>query len=286
MSDTSGTSTPPAAAPAAPAEGGSGPETTSTTSTSTEGQQSSGGNPAWDTYRSKLGPSFRLIEGDLAEQDRLAQQRVEAANAKAKQYEDLGSIDDLRNARALATQLNDDPKGVYERLAGWLRANGQLEEAAAMQQAADAEPDADGDDEDEDPRIKELREGQERIQGFLSEQQRAQAIAQAQSQYEATMQDIRGKNGWMSDDDAAEIVRRALGDAIANESEPDLQKAADEYIGLRTRFLSTPRPGDSAPRLVPSGGTAPARDSNFDFTKAGKQDRQSYIAEILRNSKE
>lgn len=287
MSDTTaGTSD---ATTGAPAETSSGPATesqaTSTAPESGSSEQSSQGNPAWETYRSKLGDNFfKLIEKDLAEDDRRAQTRISEANAKAKQYEEFGTPDDIRAARQLAQQVGTDPKGVYERLGDWLRQNGQLEAAAAADAQAEALDDEE-DSEDTDPRLAELQQGQQQIQEFLAQQQRQAAIEQTTAEFQTQMKDIRGKNEWMSEDDENEILSRALANAQTSDKDVDLGEAAEQYISLRTRFLTTPRPGDSAPRLVPSGGGAPARSSGFDFNSASKEDRAKYVAEYLNSQK-
>lgn len=272
MSDTSGTG-------AAPVDTGAGPGPVE------QAQQpvpdSGGGNPAWEPIRSKLGPSFGLIEDHLKEWDRSAQQRVEQANTKAQRYEQLGDYDSLNRAYLLQQRLDANPMEVHSLLTNYLRETGMLpaEAAQVAQQMVEEDDDPQSDVERQ---LQALGQSQQQIQEFLAAQEYQREQASAEAEFGRQMQSIRQSNPHISDDDEQEIYGRALANAMRDGSDPDLAKATEEFNALRTRLLSTPRPGASAPRLVPSGGGAPTRGEPQNPAKMTPAQRQAYVTELLK----
>lgn len=238
-----------------------------------------GGNPVYDGIRSKLGPSYSLVEPDLREWDRQAQERITKANAEAKRYAELGDFQTLSQAAQLQRLLQSDPKAVHDRLTQFLRQNGTL--PPEVQAAVDAQEDDDSEEYD-DPRFAQLQQSQQQIASFLADQQRQQAEAQALGQFESQMTSIRQQNPHFTDQDENRIYRMAYATAVSTDGEPDLAAAAAELNSMRTDFLSAPRPGSSAPRLVPSGGGQPPRGEATPYAKQNPQQTQQSVVEMLR----
>jgi hypothetical protein len=275
MSDAEGTSAPVDGGQPAP-QGGSGPEAGG------NAPQTGGGNPNYDSIRSKLGPSFSLVENDLKEMDRLANERITRSNADLKRYTDLGDFDSIQQAYGLAGRLNSDPRGVYDLLGQYLSQQGLLDD---IEDDDDVEYDEDGveiEPSPQDLQLQQLQAAQEQMQGYLSQQEQARAEAQAEQELDSQMQSIRQANPHFTDADEARIYRFAYAAALANESDPDLEAAAAELNSLRTEFLSAPRAGDSAPRLVPSNGGLPRQGEPVSRGKQKSQDTQSDVVAMLR----
>lgn len=238
---------------------------------------SGGGNPAWEPIRSKLGPSFGLVEEHLKEWDRSAQQRITDANSKVQRYEQLGKYEELQQAYQLQQRLNQDPRQVYSLLENYLRQTGQLEDLNAAVEDDEQDPES-----DVERQLQQLGQSQQQIQEFLAQQEYQRQEAAATADFDRQMAGIRQANPHLSDDDETEIYQRALSVALQTDRDPDLNAAAEEFNALRTRLLTAPRAGDSAPRLVPSGGGAPGRGEPQNVAKMTPAQRQSYITDMLK----
>jgi hypothetical protein len=242
----------------------------------------SGGNPAWAELRSSLGDTtFKLIEPHLTKFDQAANQRITSLNQQLKGYSDLGDVQTLQQYRALAQQLDSSPKDFYDRLTDALKQRGLLQEAAAVQQQAD-QLEA---DDDTDPRIAQLQAEQERIQEMLQQQEMERLTAQQSNILGQQIAATRQANPWMGDADEQQVVRMAQGfvlDGSANSIEQAMQRAAAEYTELRNRFLSTPRAGQSAPKLPGVGGGNTSNSAPVDLSKATRGQTQDLVTAYLQ----
>lgn len=240
-----------------------------------------GGNPAWAELRSSLGDTtFKLIEPHLSKFDQAANQRITSLNQQVKQYSDLGDVQTLQQYRALATQLDSNPKDFYDRLQQALTERGLLEQAAAVREQADQL-----DDEDTDPRIAQLQQQQESIQEMLQQQEMERLTAQQSNILGQQIAATRQANPWMGDADEQQVVRMANAhvlDGSASSIEQAMQRAAAEYTEIRNRFLSTPRAGDSAPKLPAVGGGNPSASVPQDLAKATRGQTQDFVTAYLR----
>jgi hypothetical protein len=101
----------------------------------------SGGNPAWDSLRSKLDPvSFHNIQEDLKNFDKNAESRISSLNQQLKQYNELGSPEQLQNYATIAQRLDTEPEVIYNALGEFLKQNGRLPNTEKeLQEAVDEE---------------------------------------------------------------------------------------------------------------------------------------------------
>lgn len=260
--------------------GGSGPEVTPAAATPDSGI---GGNPAWAELRSNLGDTtFKLIEPHLSKFDQAANQRITSLNQQVKQYSELGDYQTLQQYHALAQQLDSNPKDFYDRLQAALTERGLLEQAAQVQQQAELEAQ---DGEETDPRFAQLQAEQERIQGMLEQQELERLTSQQSNILQQQIAATRQANAWMSDADEQRVVRMAHGfvlDGTANNVEQAMQRAAAEYTEIRNGFLSTPRAGDSAPKLPAVGGGNPSAAAPVDIAKATRGQTQDIVTAYLK----
>lgn len=273
MSDPIGTEAP-AEQPAS-----SGPEITQEPIPSEGG----GGNPAWDTVRTKLDPiSFSKIEPDLKDWDKSAETRISSVNQQLKAYSDLGTPDQLKTYAELARRIDTEPEVIHEALGKFLQANGRMPET--QKELTDAVDEVEGDPTEENPELAAIRAGQEKIENFLVQQAQAQQLEAADRELATEIDTLKTAHAELDDRDVQNILQRAAFLAQTTNKIPTLEDVAVEYIEKdRNRILSIQRPGDSAPRLVPTtGGTPPVnQQQQFDAGAASREDVQALIAGLV-----
>lgn len=241
-----------------------------------------GGNPAWESLRTKLDPiSFKSIEEDLKGWDKSAETRISTLNSQLKPYKDLGEVEQLQSYAALAQQIDAQPEVIYEALGNFLRENGRMPETQAELQ--DAVDDTEDGQEYRDPRFDELQQQQEQMRQFLEQQENARMEQEADKALEQEIGQLQQSFPDFTQDDIQEVLMRAAFE-LTNGSERKLEEVAKEYIEKTVnRIRAVPRPGDSAPRLLPTSGGVPT--SNGQGTPLGKMSRsdvQSLIAASLQ----
>lgn len=248
------------------------------TPTSSEGGN---GNPAWAPIRDALGPSFQLVEPHLKEFDKQAQSRIEKLNSQLKEYTSFGTVDQLRAYQGLAQRLDSEPAAVYEQLGQWLRSQGLIQEAQQAEKIADEL----SDDDYVDPRIAELEAQQERMREFLEYQEQERIAREADAELDAEINGLKQAHAELSDYDIREIIQRAAF-AASQGQDPSLELAYQDYVeNVVNRIRNAPRAGDSAPRLLPTGGGVPATAQGQSLGSMNKGDVQSLVAGLLQQGK-
>lgn len=242
-----------------------------------------GGNPAWESLRTKLDPiSFKAIEDDLKGWDKNAESRISNLNSQLKTYKDLGEVEQLQSYAALAQQIDAQPEAIYEALGNFLRQNGRLPETQAEMQDALDETEDDA-QEFRDPRFDQLEQQQEQMRQFLAEQEQIRIEQEADHSLDMEIGQLQQTHPDFTDDDIQEILMRAAFD-LSNGKDRSLDEIAQEYIEKTVnRIRAVPRPGDSAPRLLPtSGGVPTASAQGTPLGKMSRSDVQSLIAASLQ----
>ncbi len=242
-----------------------------------------GGNPAWESLRTKLDPiSFKAIEDDLKGWDKNAETRISNLNSQLKSYKDLGEVDRLQSYAALAQQIDSNPEAIYEALGNFLRENGRLPETQAEMQDALDDTEDDG-QEYRDPRLDQLEQQQEQMRQFIAAQEQQRIEQEADAALEQEIGQLQQKFPDFADEDIREVLMRAAFE-LSNGQPRSLEEVAQEYIEKTVnRIRAVPRPGDTAPRLLPTSGGVPT--SNGQGTPLGKMSRsdvQSLIAASLQ----
>jgi len=280
-------------------------ETTGTeTETSTEVQDSSGpvgetteqapaedsgGNPAWDSLRSKLDPvSFHNIQEDLKNFDKNAESRISSLNQQLKQYNELGSPEQLQNYAAIAQRLDTEPEVIYNALGEFLRQNGRLPETAQeMQDAVDEEEATNENDEAPvDPRLAQLEQQTQQMQEFLAQQEQMRIQQEADVALGQEIDELKAAHPDFTEDDVREVLMRAAFQLQSNGKAAKLADVAQEYIDKTVnRIRAVPRPGDSAPRLLPTSGGMPGGQQAKPLGKLSRSDVQSLIASSIEQGR-
>lgn len=256
-----------------------------------EAAETGGVNPAWDTLKEKLPKEFHSqIDPILSEWDKGVQQKFQQNAEELRKYEAWKEFVDsgtdpqqLRVAAQMAQNLNTDPLTFYNHLSTMLRERGLIQEAQQVE--AKAEEELEALEQVKDPRVDQLAAQQQAlIQGLTAERQaqmQAEADARIATQVQNQMAALESKTGPLPDYVKDEIFNRGalmtqqLGRPVS------IQEAFMEFQKLRQQLLNTPRPGETAPRVVPGGGGFPARKPNAEALKT-YEGRSAAIAEILQ----
>jgi len=242
-------------------------------------EDNSGFNPAWEPIKEKLGDAaFQLIQPELSKWDQGVNKRFETINEQFAPYKELGSPEQLSNYRQIVEQMDSNPEAMYEALGTFLQDNGRMPSKAEAQDIAD-----EIDEETSgpvDPRIDELAKGQEQIRQFLEQQQMAEIQAQAESELTQEISTLEAQ-GKYSKDDMQEIIRTAAFLSSQSDKVVPLSVAAEQFDTLRERILTQPRPGDSAPRLLPTSGGNASSLQNKSMGQMSRNETQDLIAAVL-----
>lgn len=243
-----------------------------------------GFNPAWAPIKEKLGdPHFQLIKDELAGWDRGVQKRFEDHSKQLSAYTALGTPEELTQYRTIVDNLNAEPERMYEALGQFLRDNGRMPTAAEAEDIAD-EVEEDEAREARDPRIDQIAEQQARMEQFLQQQQMERIQQETDAQVNKEFETLASARGY-SEEDLAEIARIAVAQMQTTGKPASLEAAADHYDGLRNRFLSAPRAGDSAPRLLPTNSGGSPQSVQRSVGALSRNETQDLVANLLSGGK-
>lgn len=240
----------------------------------------SGFNPAWEPIKEKLGDAhFQLIQSELSKWDQGVNKRFESINEQYAPYKELGSVEEISGYKQIIDQMESNPEGMYEALGNFLRETGRMPSQEEAQDIAD-ELDTDEQSGVNDPRIDQLAAQQEEIRSFLEAQQNFEIQQQADTELANEIEELTSSRGY-SKDDMREIISRAAFLSSNSDKVIPLSQAADEFDALRERILTTPRPGDSAPRLLPTSGGTANNNTNRSMGELSRNETQDLIAAVL-----
>lgn len=249
-------------------------------------------NPFWGEVEKLTGPNvYQLIKPHLAKADTEARQRVEAVNqsyAPWKDFADQGiQPQQVQQAIAVVKQLNESPEQVFESLRSFLEREGRMPSQAELKQEVQE------DTEEVDPRDEQLQtlaEQQRLIAEFLQNQQlqgQQQAAAQeADTWLETEVSKLKDPKKGFDEADIKEIVRIAAFQAQQTGQDPDSLAAAEaQYIAMRDRIRTTPRPGQVAPRLPSGPGGGTPQQQAVDPSTLTKDQRRELVAQMLQQNR-
>jgi myosin heavy subunit len=248
----------------------------------------SGGNPAWDSLRSKLDPvSFHSIEEDLKSFDKNAESRISSLNQQLKQYNELGSPEQLQNYAMIASRLDTEPEVNYNALGEFLKQNGRLPNTEQeLQDAVDEEEATNESESPVDPRLAQLEQQQQQMQEFLAQQEQMRVQQEADSALEQEINELKQAHPEFSEDDVREVLMRAAFQLQSSGKTTKLSDVAQEYVDKTVnRIRAVPRPGDSAPRLLPTSGGMPGGQQAKPLGQLSRNDVQNLIASSIEQGR-
>lgn len=249
-------------------------------------------NPFWGEVEKLTGPNvYKLIQPHLAKADTAARQRVEAVNqqyAPWKEFEQKGiQPQHVQQALGVVHQLNTAPEQVFESLRSFLEREGRMPSQAELKQEV-IEDEAENGGAEEDPRDRELAELRQQVEQFqqfvtgqFTSQQQQAAAKEADSWLESEVSRISQAGGY-DEADIQEIIRIAAFQAQQTGQDPEsLDAAAQQFNAMRDRIRTTPRPGQSAPRL-PMGPGGGSPQQQVDVSSLSKDQRRELVANMLQ----
>jgi len=245
------------------------------------GPEDNGGfNPAWEPIKEKLGDAhFQLIQSELSKWDQGVNKRFESINSQYAPYKELGSVEEIAGYKQIIDQMETNPEAMYEALGNFLKETGRMPSEAEAQDIAD-ELDDDEQSGVKDPRIDQLAAQQEEIRSFLEAQQDYEIQQQADAELASEIEELTSSRGY-SKDDMREIISRAAFLSQQSDKIVPLSQAADWFDGLREKILTTPRPGDSAPRLLPTSGGTANNNQSKTMGDLSRNETQDLVAAFL-----
>jgi hypothetical protein len=267
------------------------------------GGEVTGDNPAWDPIRSAVDDTtYQLIKPHLSKFDQEAQKRVTSVNEKygwAGKLIDGGmTAEEVQQAADLARQLSDDPVTVFTNLKGYVEQYypdqyGQLDWIVRQAQAAAGIPPEqqglDGDDPREAEyaqRQAELDAREQRMLDAFDQQEQKRLYDGFSAQIDRDYNTIAPTRPDLQKEDWREIMGYAASQAQAGKV-VTVGEAVAWFDSIAERVRTAPRPGDSAPSLLPLGGGNPASPQKVDYAKMSDADIQAMIASDMdaRNRK-
>lgn len=250
------------------------------------------GNPAWEEFRSQLDPiSFSKIEPILAKQDQSVQQRIQSTNASYEPWKALAdqgvTPETVNYALGVMQYVDENPVELFEYLEKFLNDTGRMPSREEVQDASAAGEIGEEEAPQYDPRIDELAQQQEQMREFLEYQQQQAEAHEAEVALDNEISAFKTAHADVSDADLKEILGRTALIAQQNfaQGKQDIPSLEEVYSGwfteLRTRLLSSPRPGDSAPKLLPTSGGLPSSAPAKGLGQMSRQDVQDFIASAI-----
>lgn len=267
----------------------SGPvEAAEPTTEASDAETSGGVNPAWESLRTKLDPvSFHAIQDDLKNFDKNAESRISSLNQQLKEYSELGSVEQLQNYAAVAQKLDTEPETIYNALGEFLKQNGRLPETEAeLQEAVDEEEATEESQQINDPRLAQLEQQQQQMQEFLQQQEQQRIQQEADVALEQEIGELKKQYPDFAEEDVREVLMRAAFQLQTDGKAAKLQDVAKEYVeNTVNRIRAVPRPGDSAPKLLPTSGGLPQAAPEKSLGKLSRNEVQDFIAGSLQQGR-
>lgn len=253
---------------------------------STEAESVSGDNPAWGSLKEKLDPiSYHSIQDELKAMDAAANQRITSVNKSYepwKQLADSGTTpEQIQQALSISEKLNANPEEIYTALGTFLENNGRLPSKQELTQEIAEQ----SEETEDDPRYSALEEQNQKIMQFLQDQQQQQAAQAADKAIDTEIEQLRAAHPELAPEDVKEVIRRAALDAQSTGKAPTLEEAFVGFNALRNRILSTPRPADSAPNLIPTSGGVPSSTAQRSLGSLSRLETQNLISDLLEKNK-
>lgn len=242
----------------------------------------SGPNPAWNDVLSLIPEQLHgAVTQHFTKWDQAANSKIEAANAKVKEFEAYQpfvehgiGFEDLSQGLNLLHTVNNNPQALYDAL----RETYNLTDAEAKEVIEEVSEEV-ADETTLNPKLQQLEEGLNVLaQHFLTEQQ-AKEAAQADTFVKSEFAKAKEKygefdEGWVTD----RMLARGNDDNYYS-----VDQAVQDYQGLVQNIIAAnPRP--FAPRVLggTSGGGSGLPSQAVDVTKLDDKEAKALVVEMLR----
>lgn len=242
----------------------------------TDGDNTPGPNPAWDSVLSVLPEQFHpLVTPEFQKWDQAAQNRIESVNKQFEAYkpfvENEIPIADLEQGLRLMYEINQNPQAVYNALG---EAYGlTAEQVEAVVEGTDGEEEEEEPQNFQDPRVDHLQEGVELIAQNLLDEHNRKLSVEAETELDNELKATREKHG--------EFDERYVLSLMAANPDVSMDQAFQAYQQLTQQILQqNPRP--FAPSVMgTSGGGGGLPSQAIDPTKLDGKATRNLVAEML-----
>lgn len=254
-----------------------------------------GPNPAWNDVLSNVPAEYHsMLTENFSKWDQAAQSRVEAANAKVKEFEPYQAFvdnkippDELENGLRLMYEVQTNPQDVWNALGkaynltpGELQ---QVQQEAANQGITDpnqlipnqggqpqSQPNS-GQQAYQDPRVDELRRGIELVSQIVLQDQQAKQAAAADIALENELKALETKHGAFDQGYVLALMNNGM----------EGEEAVQAFQNLRTGILQGGQQS-FAPQVIgsSSGGTGYPSQA-IDPTKLDDKGTRNLVQEML-----
>ena len=124
------------------------------------------------------------------------------------------------------------------------------------------------------------------MQEFLAQQEQMKLQQEADVALDQEIQERRGTYADFTAADVKEVLMRAAFQLQTTGKSVKLADVAQEYMdNTVNRIRAVPRPGDSAPRLLPTSGGVPGGQQAQSLGKMSRNEIQDFIAASLQQGR-
>lgn len=244
--------------------------------------ESSAGNPNWDEMLSQIPDSFHhLITPHLTKWDQGVQQRfqqIQQDNSGYAPYKDImeQGVDPqaIQQAMSVMGMLNDKPDQFFREMQTFYKDDPRF----AQSDVSQGQQEYDLSEEDQqpsqynietDPRFIEMKNNQDIMANFLSNQVQEKENAAEDAALDNEMTALTQKYG---EYDQEYVLGLAQGGV-------DLEVAVQRYHAMVNGIRTAPTPGSNLPRVVTPGGGVPS--TAIDPAAMNNSDTKSLVASYL-----
>lgn len=241
-----------------------------------------GPNPAWNDVLSVLPEQFHsVVTPHFQQWDQAAQSKIEAANAKIKEFEPYQTFvehgidtSEIENGLRLMFEINNDPQKVWKALGEAYGLASQADNSAEGNSPSGHGGENEGQPNYQDPRFDDLQRGLELVSQITLQNEQAKANAQADAELDA---EIRGLQEKFKDQGG--IDERIVLGLMSTGMTAD--QAGQAWMETRNSLLqNNPRP--FAPQVMGSSGGGTGYPSQaIDPTKLSGKDTRNLVAQML-----
>lgn len=240
-------------------------------------------NPAWSTQLDKFPDSVKHIAREaFSEWDKDVQTRFTGIQEKYKPYQAYvdQNIDPqkLESAWGLAQLLESDPTGFTQLLAQQLGMTIQQAEEAVEDLQAEAGGEVDPTIAAMQQQITELTDF---ITGQQQQQQQSQLAQQQEQQIDQEFAALEGTHGKLQPEIKNQILKEMLRLSFESNQPVTVQQAYDSVESFARIVRQQPRPGQLAPRVMPSGGAVPVTKPEKSLGQLSPKETKQYVADLL-----
>lgn len=240
------------------------------------------GNPAWAEFYDVLPTNLHSqVRPVLEKWDKGTQAKLEEYSGQVKQYEPYKRLVDeqippeyVDQAIQIAQLIDSDPKAFMAQLQSIFGEQPQPNAPVAPKTDASANPEEGSFDEKpfdiaSDPRFAELKQNQDILANYLSQQAQAQQQAEADNLLNSELNSLKEKYGEY--DERYVITLGASG--------MPLEDAVRQYQDIVGKAQNTPRSDANVPSILSPGGSVP--QERVDVATLSTNDRKKLVMNYL-----